>query len=75
MIRPAPLDRPYPGTRTFMVDGDWRVLEGPDGPPTGRQLLVLWHQGALALAVSDPDNKFTKAQAAWAISQFKERPA
>lgn len=66
MSRPVPL--PYVGaTRSFVVDGEERHLENPDGPPTGRQLLALWHADCLALVLPDPCNEFTKAQAAWAI--------
>lgn len=66
MTRPVPI--PHLGeTCSFVVDGETRVLENPDGPPTGRQLLALWHADMLALVLPDPCNEFTKAQAAWAI--------
>lgn len=57
--------------RSFTIDGELRHLENPDGPPTGRQLLALWHAGAIALVLPDPWNQFTKAQAAWAIDWAK----
>ncbi len=67
MSRPVPLPRPYGEIRSFVVAGDERLLVDADGPPTGRQLLALWHAGALALVLPDPWNQFTKAAAAWAI--------
>jgi hypothetical protein len=67
MSRPTPISRPLGEIRSFVVDGEERILADPDGPPTGRQLLALWHADALALVLPDPANEFTKAQAAWAI--------
>jgi hypothetical protein len=52
--------------------GEVRSLADPHGPPSGRQLLALWHMAALA--VVHPDNEkhdFTKAQAAWAIDWLR----
>ena len=71
MSRPVPIPRPYREIRSFVVAGEERSLVGPDGPPTGRQLLMLWHAGAIALVLPDPWNQFTKAEAAWAISFTK----
>jgi hypothetical protein len=71
--RPVPLPRPYGEIRAFVVvDGEERTLVDPEGSPTGRQLLALWHAGALALVLPDPWNQFTKAQAAWAIDYSKD---
>ena len=58
-----------------MSDGDHRMLTEADGPPTGRQLLALWHAGAIALVPPDPWNQFTKAQAAWAVDYVKATAA
>lgn len=67
MSRPVPIPRPYGEIHAFVMDGEERLLSDPEGPPTGRQLLALWHVGALALVLPDPFNQFTKAEAAWAI--------
>ena len=71
MSRPVPLSRPYREARSFYVHGEERFLVDPDGPPTGRQLLALWHGGALALVLPDPWNQFTKAEAAAAVDYVK----
>jgi hypothetical protein len=64
---PVPLPRPYREIRSFFKNGEVTLLGNPDGRPTGRQLLALWHAGALALVLPDPWNQFSKAQAAGAI--------
>lgn len=72
MSRPVPLPRPYCEVRSFVVDGEERLLVDPDGPPSGRQLLALWHAGALAHVLPDPWNQFTKGEAAWAIDYAQD---
>jgi hypothetical protein len=57
--------------RSFVVGGEERFLTDPDGPPTGRQLLALWHAGALALVLPDTWNQFSKAQAARVVGYVK----
>lgn len=72
MTRPVPFPH-FGEIRSFIVDGEERFLGNPDGSPTGRQLLALWHAGALALVLPDPANElFTKAQAAWAIDYLRD---
>lgn len=65
------------GTLDSFVDprtGEPREILQPDGPPSGRQLLALWHRGAIALVLPDPWNQFTKGEAAWAIDYTRENP-
>ena len=58
--------------RSFTFNGYERVMQNPDGPPTGRQLLALWHEGALAIVHPDAEaHVFSRAEAAWAISWLK----
>lgn len=71
MSRPVPIPRPYGEIRSFLASGEERHLEDPDGPPTAKQLLALWHAGALALVLPDVWNQFTKAECAWAIDYTK----
>ncbi len=71
MSRPVLLPRPYREARSFTVNGEQRHLTDPDGPPTGRQLLALWHAGALALVLPDPWNQFSKAEAAAVVDYVK----
>lgn len=47
--------------------GTWRELRNPDGPPTGRQLLRLNHEGQLNLADPGQVMPITKAEAAAAL--------
>jgi hypothetical protein len=51
--------------------GELRALTNPDGPPSARQLLALWHLGALAIVVPGPEHAFTRAQAAGAIAWLR----
>jgi hypothetical protein len=52
--------------------GQLRELEEPDGPPSARQLLALWHAGALAVVFPDAERHvFTRAQAAGAIAWLR----
>lgn len=53
----------------FAVDGEWRELCDPDGPPTGRQLLRLNRLGLLAIAEHAIAKPITKGEAAWLIDQ------
>lgn len=66
-LRPLPLHE----LRSFTCNGETRHLTEPDGAPTGRQLLALWHAGALAIVHPDAEHVFTRAQAAWAISSLR----
>ena len=52
--------------------GEIRELRRPDDPPTARQLLALWHAGALAV-VADPGytHRFPRAQAAYAVAYHR----
>jgi hypothetical protein len=52
--------------------GEVRELTDPDGAPTGRQLLALWHVGTLAIVHPDGERHvFTRAQAAGAIAWLR----
>lgn len=68
-MTPQPL--PLREMREFTVNGDLRHLDDPDGAPSVRQLMALWHAGALAVMHPDRDNKFTRAEAAWAIAWLR----
>jgi hypothetical protein len=61
-------------TGFWAKNGEWRDLQDPDGPPTPRQLLALWHAGALVITrTPDPCNQFAKSEAAWAIDWATDR--
>jgi hypothetical protein len=52
--------------------GEVREITDPDGAPTGRQLLALWHMGALAIVFPDAERHvFSRAQAAGAIAWLR----
>jgi hypothetical protein len=52
--------------------GQLRELADPGGPPSARQLLWLWHAGALAVVFPDNEShQFTRAQAAGAIAWLR----
>lgn len=67
-IRPIPLQE----LRSFAVNGVVRDLVDPDGTPSAKQLLALWHAGALAIVHPDAErHQFSRSQAAWAISWLR----
>jgi hypothetical protein len=67
-IRPIPLRE----LRSFEVNGRVRDLADPDGAPSAKQLLALWHAGALAIVHPDAEHHvFNRSQAAWAISWLR----
>ena len=72
---PRPAASPVPRDPLVRHERRGPPLGDPDGPPTGRQLLVLWHAGALALVLPDPWNQFSKAQAAGAIDYVRSDDA
>jgi hypothetical protein len=51
----------------FRVDGQWRRLRRPYGPPTPRQLARLNEAGALVVVVPGSAPPVSKGQAAYAI--------
>lgn len=59
---------PERGAWLFDVDGQERELKNPDGPPSGRQLLLLAHRGLLAIRTT-PGAPLTKLDAAKAIDR------
>lgn len=70
LVRLLPLNE----VRSFVDpdSGELRALTNPDGPPSWRQLLTLWHLGALAVVVPGETPPFTRAQAAGAIAWLRD---
>ena len=73
MTRPSLIYDPELDGWVFETPVGVRVLNNPDGPPTGRQLLRLAHAGLLEIR-DEPGRPLTKLAAALAIDR-QERAA
>lgn len=64
---------PVREVRSFVDhEGHFRELVDPSAAPSARQLLALWHAGALAIVHPDAErHMFTRAQAAGAIAWLR----
>lgn len=56
-----------PRLEAFLHEGEWRMLDRPNGPPTWRQLLKLNALGCLELVEPGQTQPITKGEAAYAL--------
>jgi hypothetical protein len=60
---------PRPSIEGFWIDGEWRELVNPGGPPTWRQLVKLNAAGRLELVRPGTAEPITKGECAAALDE------